>query len=83
MASYAYFDTKRKIKREPEIGCIFGKSGCIRSKVKREPLVCLLPSDAKNDLSDINYDKNDLSDINYETSEIVRTATQNAAFHYI
>ena len=73
MASYAYFDTKRKIKREPELGCIFGKSGCIRSKVKREPLVCLLPSDAKNDLSVINY----------ETSEIVRTATQNAAFHYI
>ena len=38
MASYAYFDTKRKIKREPEIGCIFGKSGCIRSKVKREKI---------------------------------------------
>ena len=35
--------------------------------------LCLLPSDAKNDLLDINY----------ETSEIVRTATQNAAFHYI
>ena len=36
VAKDAYFDTKRKIKRHPEIGCIFGKSGCIRSKVKRE-----------------------------------------------
>ena len=38
MAKDADFDTRRKIKRHPEIGCIFGKSGCIRCKVKREKI---------------------------------------------
>ena len=35
MASYAYFDTKRKIKRHPEIGCIFRLCGCKMRKGKR------------------------------------------------
>ena len=39
MASYAYFDTKRKIKRHPEIGCIFHLGGCKMRKVKREEIL--------------------------------------------
>ena len=38
MASYAYFDTKCKIKRQPEIGCIFHLGGCKMCKVKREEI---------------------------------------------
>ena len=39
LASYAYFDTKRKIKRYPEIGCIFHLGGCKMRKVKREEIL--------------------------------------------
>ena len=39
LASYAYFDTKRKIKRHPEIGCIFHLGGCKMRKVKREEIL--------------------------------------------
>ena len=39
MASYAYFDTKRKIKRHPEIGCIFHLAGCKMCKIKRKGIV--------------------------------------------
>ena len=39
MASYAYFDTKCKIKRHPEIGCIFHLGGCKMRKIKRKGIV--------------------------------------------
>ena len=38
LASYSYFDTKCKIKRQPEIGCIFHLGGCKMCKVKREEI---------------------------------------------
>ena len=39
MAKYGDFDTKRKIKRHPEIGCILHLGGCKTRKVKREGIV--------------------------------------------
>ena len=41
MASYAYFDTKCKIKRHLEIGCIFHLGGCKMRKVKREGIALI------------------------------------------
>ena len=35
MAKYGDFDTKRKIRRHPEIGCIFHLGGCKTRKGKR------------------------------------------------
>ena len=47
MASYAYFDTKRKIKRHPEIGCIFYLGGCKTRKKNgssdSQPLLNVMP----------------------------------------